>query len=123
MEGRLDSNISKQAQLGIDSYSFNYLYQEVFHHRRKLFWAKVHDGFEGIIFYIGNDNSAQYDTNSRLINIELQFVKIPGYTPHTLSRTKIAELVEDDAFTSANVFTVSSTSNLISFSPIQISKK
>lgn len=119
----LDKNVSKQAQLGIDSYSFNYLYQEVFHHRKRLFWAKVQDGYEGIIYYLGNDNTAQYDADSRLINIELHFAKIPGYTPHTLCRSKIEELIADENFISSNMFTVSSTANLISFSAIHISKK
>lgn len=119
----LDKSVSKQAQLGIESYSFNYLYQEVFHHRKRFFWAKVQDGYEGIIYYLGNDNTAQYDADSRLINIELHFAKIPGYTPHTLSRSKIEELIADGNFISSNLFTVSSTANLTSFSAIHISKK
>lgn len=115
----LDRTQSEQAQLGIESYSFNYLYQEIFHYRRHLLWAKTQEGYEGLIYYIGNDHSEQYDADCRLTGIELRFIKIPSYSPDNITRSKISDLIEDRNFFNSNKLIVSQDSMLIRFTPIK----
>lgn len=119
----LDQGQSEQAQLGIESYSFNYLYQEIFYHRRRLLWAKTQEGCEGLIYYVGNNHSAQYDADSRLTDIELQFLKIPGYSPDNITQSKIANLIGDGNFVLSNKLIVSQDSMLLHFDTIEHIRK
>lgn len=114
----LDQRQSIEAQLGIENYSFNYLYQEIILNHKRLLWAKSQDGYEGLIIYVGSNNFAQYDADSKLTGIELHFVKLHSFTPTNITHAKIKDLLMNHDYSVTNSLIVTDASMLINFTPI-----
>lgn len=102
----LDANKSFEEQLGIENYSFERLYKAIRQERRRVFWAKTIDGYEGIIFYLNQDSSIQYDESGRLVNTILRFLKVATMNQDNVIMSDIHCLLEDGDFVRENTIMI-----------------
>ena len=74
----LDTRASEFEQLGVVDFSFDRLFQNIWQRRRRTFWVKICDGYEGIVCYLNRSSQFQFDESGRVKQGDLHFVTFPG---------------------------------------------
>lgn len=102
----LDARTSVAIQLGIVDYSFDHLYQSIWHGRKKSFWVKIKGGYEGIVCYRNNNDIVSFDENGCLNQASLPFVAFPGISQEDAVATELNTLCNDPNYVAAHTIAI-----------------
>lgn len=102
----LDMRSSVEEQLGIVDYSFERLHREIWQKRRKAFWVKTVDGYEGIIVYLMQNALTQYDESGRLRDDSLVFIKFASMNKDSLFLSEVDRYMADEDYRKNNMIFV-----------------
>lgn len=98
----LDTRSSAIEQLGVADYSFDRLFQNIWHRRRRTFWVKISGGYEGLICYINHASQFIFDESGRLKQGDLHFVTFPGFSREDAVIKEINALRDSAEYVKAN---------------------
>ena len=119
----LDQSTQPAVQLGIADYSFDDLYQLIWQRRRRLFWVKGLDDYEGVIIYQYHSMPDRYDASGHLDGAKLHFVKCPDISEDTVYSDEIESLLSDDNYVAKNTIYISRNTMPLDIRPIQAKRK
>lgn len=98
----LDTRSSAIEQLGVADYSFDRLFQNIWHRRRRTFWVKICGGYEGIICYLNRTSQFIFDEAGRLKQGDLHFVTFPGFSREDAVIRELNALRDSAEYVKAN---------------------
>lgn len=119
----LDQSTQPAVQLGIADYSFDDLYQLIWQRRRRLFWVKGLDDYEGVIIYQYHSMPDRYDASGRLDGAKLHFIKCPDISDDTVYSDEIESLLSNDNYVVKNTIYISRDTMPLDIRPIQAKRK
>lgn len=98
----LDTRSSAIEQLRVADYSFDRLFQNIWHRCRRTFWVKISGGYEGIICYINHASQFIFDEAGRLMQGNLHFVTFPGISREDAVIKELNTLRDSAEYVKAN---------------------
>jgi len=119
----LDSRCSVAEQLGIEDYSFDHLYQSIWQKRRRVFWIRITDGYEGVICYLNQDSNFAFDEIGRLKNAALQFLTFPGVTRENTDIKEMNLLRDNPEYVSTHTIVLTRDTTIEHIEPFLPKKK
>lgn len=119
----LDMRSSVEEQLGIVDYSFERLHREIWQKRRKVFWVKTVDGYEGIIVYLMQNALTQYDESGRLRDDSLVFIKFESMDKESLFLSEVDKFMADEEYRKNNTLFVTRDTMPLEIKAIPFAKR
>ena len=98
----LDTRTSAYEQLGVTDYSFDRLFQNIWHRRRRIFWAKISGGYEGVVYYLNRTSQFVFDEAGRLKQGDLHFVTFPGVSREDAVTSELNALKDNPEYVKIN---------------------
>ena len=119
----LDSGVAINTQLGIEDYSFDRLYQTIWRRRRRVFWVKIHRGYEGIVYYLNQDPIGSYDEAGLLKQAQLSFVSFPGIAREDAVIKELHELRDNPGYVKEHTVVITRDTELDLIEPFMPKRK
>lgn len=114
----LDTRTSAFEQLGVADYSFDRLFQNIWHRRRRTFWVKISGGYEGIICYINHTPQFIFDEAGSLKQGDLHFVTFPGVSREDAVIRELNALRDSAEYVKANSMVISRDTAIEQIEPL-----
>lgn len=113
----LDTRSSAIEQLGVADYSFDRLFQDIWHRRRRTFWVKISGGYEGIIYYINHASQFIFDEAGRIKQGELHFATFPGFSREDTGIKELNALRDSAGYVKANSLVITRDTSIEQIEP------